>query len=98
MFMRSLLTGTALLSLAALPAFAADQAPAAKPATTVSQTVTTNSVKPAAKTEAVKPAIKTASAEKASVKSAHKHRVAMHKSAKKVAKADTASKSGKPAN
>ena len=96
MFMRSLLTGTALLSLAALPAFAADQAPAAKPATTVSQTVTTNSVKPAAKTEAAKPAIKTASV--APVKSAHKHRVAMHKSAKKVAKADTGSKSAKPAN
>ena len=96
MFMRSLLTGTALLSLAALPAFAADQAPAAKPATTVSQTVTTNSVKPAAKTEAATPATKTASAEKAPVKSVHKHRVAMHKSTKKVAKA--ASKSGKPAN
>lgn len=96
MFMRSLLTGTALLSLVALPAFAATQAPAAKPSTTVSQTIATNSVKPAAKTEAAKSAIKTASA--APVKSAHKHRVAMHKSAKKLAKADAASKSAKPAN
>lgn len=87
MFIRSLLTGTALLSLVAMPAFAAAQAPAAaKPAAAVSSTATTgiaNTAKPVPKTEAAKPVVKTASAEKSHVrKSAHKHRGMMHKSSK----------------
>ena len=88
--MRSLLTGAALLSLVALPAYAAGQtSPAAvKPAAAVTSTTSSSIAKAAPVTEATKTA--KPSGEKAVAKTAvRKHRVAMHKSRRihKVAKA-----------
>lgn len=78
MLMRSLLTGAALLSLVAMPAFAAGQVSSAPSANaTKSAAMTATAVKPADTSGTVKAA--TPAGKTASKKAALKHSVAAHK-------------------
>jgi len=90
MYMRSLLTGAALLSLVALPAYAAGQtSPAAvKPAAAVTSTTSSSIAKPAPVTEATKTA-KPLGEKVVAKTGVRKHRVVMHEARRmhKVAKA-----------